>query len=168
MEALLARCLLILTVSFFSGVHNLRSGAAVMYVWDESKASRGPEEIGSCLLHYFKKYVATKNVIMYSDACGGQNRNIKMALFCQYVVQSEHFDITRIRHNFLVSGHSFLPCDSDFGVIEKNKRYNPNIFVPSDWIGVIRTAKKKTFHCGGRGIRKFVFYQRFYETISNE
>lgn len=61
------------------GIHNLSTNQAHMYVWHEGMASRGPQEIGSCIMHYVRNYVRTPNLIMYSDQCGGQNRNIKMA-----------------------------------------------------------------------------------------
>lgn len=96
---------------------------AYMYVWDESIASRGPQEIRSCILHFIKNNVNTEKLIMYSHQCGGQNRNIKMALICNCIVCFYHLSPTQIHHKFLVSGHSYLPCDRDFGVIEKQK-YN--------------------------------------------
>lgn len=125
------------------GVHNLQTEKVTMFVWDESVASRGSQEVGSCLLYYIKHFVKTKKVIMYSDGCGGQNRNIKMALLCTHVVQSEEFSVEEIKHNFLVSGHSFMSCDRDFGLIEKNKKFHPNIYIPKDWVNVILTARKK-------------------------
>ncbi|CAI6376053.1 unnamed protein product [Macrosiphum euphorbiae] len=125
------------------GIHNLSTGDAYMYVWDESIASRGPQEIGSCILHFVKNYVSTEKLIMYSDQCGGQNRNIKMALICNFIVCSDYLSPTQIHHKFLVSGHSYLPCDRDFGVIEKQKKYHPEIYVPNDWIKVILNARKK-------------------------
>lgn len=76
---------------------------AYMFVWDESGTSRGPQEIGSCLLYFKKKIVTTKKVIMYTHQCGGQNRNIKLSLFCQYVVSHPDFTIEEIDHKFLVS-----------------------------------------------------------------
>jgi len=33
-------------------VHNLADDSASMFMWDESKAGRGPSETGSCLLRY--------------------------------------------------------------------------------------------------------------------
>nr|CAH7739420.1 unnamed protein product [Callosobruchus chinensis] len=36
-----------------------------------------------------------------------------------------------------------MPCDQDFGVIEKNKRHYDNIYIPDDWVRVIKTARKK-------------------------
>lgn len=114
-----------------------------MYVWNESMASRGPQEIGSCLLHFIKNYVHTEKLIMYSDQCGGQNRNIKIALICNFVVGLNDYLPIEIHHKFLVSRHSYLACARDFGVIEKEKRYHPEIYVPNDWIKVTEGARKK-------------------------
>jgi len=125
------------------GIHNLTTNDAYMYVWNESMASRGPQEIGSCLLHFIKNYVHTEQLIMYSDQCGGQNRNIKMALIWNFVVGSNYYLPTEIYHKFLVSGHSYLACDWDFGVIEKKKRNHPEIYVPNNWLNVIISARKK-------------------------
>jgi len=93
------------------GIHNLGNNNVIMYVWDESVASRGPQEIGSCILHYVKNYITSTKLIMYSDQCGGQNRNIKMATICNYIVANTSLSVNEIDHKFLVSGHSFLPCD---------------------------------------------------------
>lgn len=56
---------------------------------------------------------------MYTNQCERQNRNIKSSLICPYVVSHPDFTIEEIDHIFLVSGHSYLPCDEDFGLIEK-------------------------------------------------
>lgn len=46
------------------GIHNLATGDAMMYTWNESVASRGPQEIGSCILHFVKNFVKSKKLIM--------------------------------------------------------------------------------------------------------
>ncbi|CAG9773480.1 unnamed protein product [Ceutorhynchus assimilis] len=125
------------------GIHNLAKNTAIMYVWNESIASRGPQEIGSCLLHYCKNFVKEKKLIMYSDQCGGQNRNIKMALICDFIATSTEFTVNEIDHKFLVSGHSYLPCDQDFGIVEKEKKFHKDIFLPVHWVTVIKSARKK-------------------------
>lgn len=104
------------------GIHNLGNNEVFMYTWDESIASRGPQEIGSCVLHYIKNFVKTEKLIMYSDQCGGQNRNIKMAALCNYIVSCNISGVKEIHHKFLVGGHSYLPCDQDFGLVEKQKK----------------------------------------------
>lgn len=69
-----------------------------------------------------------KKLIMYSDQCGDQNMNIKMALICDFIATSTEFTENEIDHKFLVSGHSYLPCDQDFGIVEKEKKFHKNIF----------------------------------------
>ena len=128
------------------GIHDLASENAIMYLWNESIACRGAQEVGSCLLYYVKNFVHTRNLIMYSDQCGGQNRNIKLSLMCSYITTSPDNTVSRIDHKFLCSGHSYLPCDQDFGLVEKSKKYHSNIYVPNDWEVVVRTTRKKPFH----------------------
>lgn len=124
------------------GIHNLSNNQAHMYVWHEAIASRGPQEIGSCLKHYIENYVKTSKLVMYSDQCGGQNRNIKLSLICNYVIQNKISNVKQIDHKFLVSGHSYLACDRDFGVIEKNKKNYNDIYIPGDWVKVISSSRK--------------------------
>lgn len=63
-------------------IYDEKRGEAYMYLWNESVASRGSQEVSSCLLKHFANYVPseTETIILYSDACGGQNRNIKTTL----------------------------------------------------------------------------------------
>ncbi|XP_039747039.1 uncharacterized protein LOC120637854 isoform X2 [Pararge aegeria] len=125
------------------GIHNAGTDEMFMYVWDESTASRGPQEIGSCLLKFIREHVHTKRLIMYSDQCGGQNRNIKVAALCMHIVSSPQFTVENIDHKFTVSGHSFSSCDRAFGLVEKQKKYFPDIYVPEHWNNVILAARKK-------------------------
>ncbi|CAG4955519.1 unnamed protein product [Colias eurytheme] len=125
------------------GIHDAATDKVTMCLWDETIASRGPQEIGSCLLRYIKENVTTKKLILYSDQCGGQNRNIKMAVLCQYITAHPDFVVESIDHKFFLSGHSYLACDQDFGLIEKKKKLFKNIFVPDDWDEVIKAARKK-------------------------
>lgn len=125
------------------GIHNAGTDEMFMYVWDESIASRGPQEIGSCLLKFIREHVHTKRLIMYSDQCGGQNRNIKIAALCMHIVSNPEFTVENIDHKFTVSGHSFSSCDRAFGLVERQKKYFPDIYVPKHWNNVILAARKK-------------------------
>lgn len=124
-------------------IHDMGTDNSFMFVWNETVASRGPQEVGSCLLYYIKNFVTSTSLILYSDQCGGQNRNIKLSLLCNYITASPDFKVEKIDHKFLVSGHSYLPCDQDFGLIEKQKKFHPRIFIPEEWQTVIRNARKK-------------------------
>lgn len=54
-----------------------------------------------------------------------------------YLINCKYF--TEINQKFLCSGHSFLTCDRDFAVIEKNKR-SASVMVPSQWKHVVAEA----------------------------
>ena len=57
-------------------------------------------------------------------------------------MQRDDYSVTSVDHKFLLPGHTFLPNDQDFGLIEKNKRYHSDVFVPHDWVRVVATARK--------------------------
>lgn len=114
-----------------------------MYLWSENVASRGAQEVGSCLLYHLERLPPTVNeVILYSDSCGGQNRNIKMSLMLKnYLSKSQN--VRKITQKFLVSGHSYNSCDRSFGLIEKSSKRHEIIATPDDWALVINEAKTK-------------------------
>jgi hypothetical protein len=123
------------------GIHDLSSNKAVMYVWDECTASRGSEEIASCLVRQIKQHCNTKkHIVLFSDTCTGQNRNIKVALSLLKLVQEDNF--VTIDHKFMISGHSYLPNDADFGLIEVAAKGKP-IYLPEHWYGCMASARKK-------------------------
>ena len=126
------------------GIHDENLKTGFVYVWSEEQVSRGTQEIGSCILeHVFQHIPETVNhLILYSNSCGGQNRNIKMSLMLQYILHKSPF-LKTIEQKFFVPGHSFSSCDRDFAVIEKAKKMKDQIFVPDHWIDIIKNAKKR-------------------------
>lgn len=120
-----------------------------MYVWSEEIASRGCQEVGSCLIKHLQNHIpeSTKTVILFSDSCGGQNRSIKMTLMLKKYLSS-HSTIDVIKQKFFVPGHSYNRCDGMFGLIEAKQNLHGNIYTPNEWIELIRTAKvmKPLFH----------------------
>lgn len=105
--------------------------------------TRGHKEIGFCLLRYIKENVKTIKLDLYSDQCGGPDRNIEMATLCQYIISHPDYIPEKNYHTFFVSGHSYLACDQDFRLIEKQKKYLNIIFILDDWIQVIKAARKR-------------------------
>ena len=126
------------------GIHECASEKGYMYVWPECNGSRGSQEIASCLLkHFTMANSQAHHLIVYSDACGGQNRNINIACFWLYIVANPRFSYTSVDHKFMISGHSYLPNDRDFGSIEKENRKTQHIFIPDDWCTLIQNARHK-------------------------
>ena len=109
------------------GIHDCGSDKCNFRMWIEATASRGPAEISSCILHWLNclKHLRTEFVV-FSDSYGGQNRNIIIALFWMFVVHE--MNIECIYHIFLVSGHSRMPCDEDFGVDEMEKKKHEQVY----------------------------------------
>lgn len=111
-------------------------------VYDEK---RGAQEITSCLLKHFRDFVPPEatNIILYSDSCGGQNRNIKTTLMLKKCMDSWPYSaLTSIEQRFFMSGHSYNSCDRCFGLIELQKRITERIMIPQHWIDLIAQAKK--------------------------
>jgi hypothetical protein len=123
------------------GIHDAVTASGYMNVWSENVASQAAQKIGSCLLkHNNFAPLQVKHLILYSDSCGGQNRNIKMSFYLSHILQrSPTLQITD--QKFFVPGHSFNSCHQDFAVMEKAKGLE--ISVPSQWIEMIKNAKKR-------------------------
>lgn len=116
-----------------------------MYVWPESMASRGAQEVASCMIRHLRENLPknTKRLILNSDSCYGQNRNIKLALILKKFIDSWPYpDLNSIEQRYFIVGHSYNSCDRCFGLIEKQKKKTENIFIPAHWINVMRQAKK--------------------------
>lgn len=80
---------------------------------------------------------------MYSDTCGGKNRNTHFASMCLTALQQSK-SLVEINHKFLLSGHSHMECDTDHSIIEKmKKKYELPIEHPRDWAQLIKVAAKK-------------------------
>ncbi|XP_072384295.1 uncharacterized protein [Diabrotica undecimpunctata] len=125
------------------GIHNFENNVGTMHVWDESTASRGSQEIGSCILKFINTHDHKDILIAWSDSCGGQNRNINIAALWMYIVQSPTLNIKEVVHKFAEPGHSYLQNDSDFGDIEKKLKYHPEIYVPTQWHNIISNSRVK-------------------------
>ena len=129
--------------TFNLGVHCCRTGVGHMHMWDEKEGSRESQEIGSCVLTFLRENpLQAKHLIAYSDSCGGQNRNINIMCLWQYVVCSDDFSYTTIDNKFMISGHSYLPNDRDFGGIEGARRRQSSLYVPEQWGELVRKARR--------------------------
>ena len=79
---------------------------------------------------------------MYSDACTGQNRNFKMTLSCLKLVLDPALQVEIIDHIFMVSGHSCLPNDSDFGSVKPHAK-GKAIYTRTDRNEIIVHSRRK-------------------------
>ena len=89
--------------------HNNKS-RSICYMWDQTIAGRGSQEIGSCLLRYIDSLPSSvKDVRLWSDSCGGQNRNMQVSAMLMSAAASRGIKITQ---RFLIPGHTHMETDT--------------------------------------------------------
>lgn len=128
-------------------VHNMSYNQPHMFLWHQTIAKRGSKEIGSCILNYitttFKKLGPTeeRKLVIWCDRCVGQNNNKTILCLYMYLIRSGYF--TEVHQKFMITGHSFLPCDRDFALIERQRKKMTAI-VPGDLKYIIAASKLKS------------------------
>lgn len=121
--------------------HNAASRQGFCYFWSEYEGNRGANEVSTCLLDYITQLRNVEHLILYSDCCPGQNRNSVVLTMLSYVMTSPDNEIIIIDYKFLETGHTYMECDNMHSTIERASEY-ANIFIPEDWVNVIRLARK--------------------------
>ncbi|GFQ69236.1 uncharacterized protein TNCT_160121 [Trichonephila clavata] len=102
-------------------IRNEDTSTSFMCLWHEGMAGRGGNEVASCLLKVITSNLTPKrNLTVWCDNYAGQNKNRMVSMIMIYAVAKNILDCMEFK--FLVSGHSYMPCDRDFGIIEKGKR----------------------------------------------
>ena len=148
------------------GIHNVGNGNGYMCMWSENVASRGSDEVASCLLNYVQSLrVKPKHLIAYSDSCGGQNKNFYMVCFWVYVILQGWFET--VDHKFLTPGHTYLPSDRDFALIEKQKREG-EFYVPSQLFSLVNDVRKNNpFTVASMRMEEFKSLKSFSKNFIN-
>ncbi|XP_072402172.1 uncharacterized protein [Diabrotica undecimpunctata] len=114
---------------------------AYCFAWSELNGKRGSSKIGTCLYKWFETLQPeVKHITVFSDTCGGQNRNQNIVALFLYLVQVTSIDI--IEHKFLESSHSYMEVDSMHSAIEKEKKYQP-VYIVNDWLSIFKRARSK-------------------------
>lgn len=110
-------------------IHCYNNGRSKMYLFPEGSAKKDSSSVASFLFDFLEPILnGPKNytkLIMFSDNCGGQNKNKYIVRFCIYM--SLLHPGLEIIHIFPVPGHSFCINDSNFGLIKKKLRKMPRI-----------------------------------------
>lgn len=114
------------------------------FLWNETVAKKGSDEISSNVYYYIAKMVLVgiTDFIFYSDNCTGQNRN--QMVFSMYAYDCFKFQINII-HRFLEVGHTQNSGDSIHSAIEKISR-NQDVYTQDQWLDLIKRAAIKNPH----------------------
>lgn len=118
-----------------------------LYVWPEFTASKGSQEIGSCLIRHFTETLPkkTKQLILYSQPDHGQNCNVKLCLiFKKFLHSWPHTELKTIEQRFFIDGHGYTKCDEYLDSIQNPKKNAKEIWTLSDWFDQQNQDKKNT------------------------
>lgn len=126
------------------GIHVGSINKGIFNVWLETQASKGTQEVGSCLRKYIFDNIKppVKKLFLWSDSCGGQNRSIKLVLMLIHTLQN-HTSLESISLRFLQSGHSFLPNDSEFGDVECFMKQFESLYTDADIIDKMKRCRNE-------------------------
>lgn len=115
-------------------IYELQTKRGFCYTWHEGEAARGTNEIGSCLnyLTMVETEGDVKKVVMYSDICGGQNRN---KIFSTSIIHflAKSTNVKTLQQKYFESGHSHMECNSMRSVIEGSFK-NKEVDIPCGYI----------------------------------
>lgn len=131
-----------LSVSVF-GIHNLQNDTAVFMVYHEGQANKGPDEVCTFLLNYITEFVPDEvtELHLFSDNCPGQNKNHTYLRLCRALVDTNRFKT--VKNFFPIRGHSFLPCDRDFGVVKRALKKWDRLYTPFQLMELIVSSSKQ-------------------------
>lgn len=128
-------------------IHSARSGKSYFFMYDEVTAHKGQNEVISFLQYYFSEIMdrSVENVYIFSNNCSSQNNNFALTQYLYTIVTKHLYGIKNIIHRYPEPGHSFLPCDRAFGLIEKNRRKLERIYLPDEYKELVRSTCKKFY-----------------------
>lgn len=120
-------------------------GQGSCFLWDETNGKKGSAEIGSCLLWYIENlHPEIEHVVLYSDTCGGQNRNQNVVAALLFAInRPSESKLQTIDLKFLESGHSYMEADSIHAAIEKSKKHK-QIYTTNQYATIIQMSRKKS------------------------
>nr|CAH7716416.1 unnamed protein product [Callosobruchus chinensis] len=120
----------------------------IFYSWLEHQAGRGATEVGSALYDFLKKTEFPehiKELTLFSDGCGGQNKNSHVVhMLMMWLYKEAPKTLQSVRIIFPIRGHSYLPADRIFGRCEKLIRSHSTIKSPEQYwklysqVGLVR------------------------------
>ena len=82
-----------------------------------------------------------RKLVIFMDNCAGQNKNIYNILTLMRMIHKG--DLDEVTLEFLIPGHSYLPCDAAFGVIQQKIKLQRSIGCPDHYADIIRTATQR-------------------------
>lgn len=157
-------CLYNLTVCIGTSTSQRTLDNTFSYVWVEDEFPKSSNEVSSAIYDILDRLDLheKKLVRLFADGCGGQNKNsILITMLLQWM--SKQDDPPQIEAIFPVVGHSFMPPDRIFGLIERKIRKLTNILTPEEYLRIIN--KYSTVRRLGIDCKVFNFKKKCEEVV---
>lgn len=108
------------------------------YYWTEDEFAKDSNTIASAVYHCLKEsdFTGKKTVRLVADGCGGQNKNSILLTMCMRWLTVAPINIENIEIIFPVVGHSFIPPDRVFGIMEREVKKIDTIVDPKDYVDI--------------------------------
>ncbi|KAF2893913.1 hypothetical protein ILUMI_12256 [Ignelater luminosus] len=101
-------------------------------MWDESQAGRG----GAFGLVKWAKQVLSnsnaENLIIWSDNCSSQNRNLMMAVNYFHLLNICP-SLKQVDHKLFLRGHAHIEADHIHALIERTVKKQPTMTIATSW-----------------------------------
>ena len=128
--------------------YGVTSKQGYCFVWNETIAKRGPNEIASCIFKFISLCCTEDDIeiSLFADSSSGQNKNRFIVQMMSIVIQ-KFKNIKSIHLSFLERGHTQNENDSVHSVIERSKK-GVSIYHPYQWTTLIENAcKSRPYLC---------------------
>lgn len=124
-------------------IFDMKLNKGYCFVWHEAAGGVSSENYSSIICSFIIDNVLgdlkpNRNIILYSDGCSAQNRNVTLSNALLNL--SIQYNIT-IEQKYLERGHTQMEADHMHSLIERKLR-NTNINVPADYVGVFLQARQ--------------------------
>ncbi|KAK4873252.1 hypothetical protein RN001_015281 [Aquatica leii] len=125
------------------GIHCLTTRKANMYMYAKHFARKGPNKVITCLQDYITQNKKPEQRILqlFCDNSFNQNKNRFVFVSLNQVCANNIFETIEIWYP--VPGHSMMPVDRDFAVIEKQRLKRDNVDNPEVLLGHGQEKREK-------------------------
>lgn len=119
-------------------IHDMSSHNVTCYFWDESEGELSANSFASCVGDYISNIdPGIKELVIFSDGCTYQNRNVTLSNTHLYYAYSKKITIIQ---KILEKGHTQMECNGVHSSIERKIRNKP-IYSPQTYVDLIRDAR---------------------------
>lgn len=112
------------------------------YVWTDLDLPKNSSVISSALFNALSCFAfgdSIEEILIFADGCSGQNKNITMiGMLCFWLLKKAPNNIKTIQITFPVVGHSYMPPDRVFGLIERKIKKVACIANPEEYCNIIQ------------------------------